>query len=144
MPWFPSANGADSGDDANVDNLTTVVTQTDFLLSALCDEVERSRGLRETHVLRIVRSRRLARFGPMPVLTGLALQGHLIEELESWATRSREAAGEVEALERLPSDEADARGMAGAHAWLEVCERKHASIRHDLDEQLAQAGEGHA
>jgi hypothetical protein len=45
--WFPGANGAQCGADAtDSGDVNALLAQADFLLSALADEIERSRDLR--------------------------------------------------------------------------------------------------
>lgn len=76
----------------------------------------------------------------MAALAGASMRDVLEDELETWARRWTVAMGEVEELGKLPSDNAVAHGIDGAHAWLEVCESKHTAIKHELVEWIRQHG----
>jgi hypothetical protein len=47
LPWFPGANGAQCGTDGTDSmGVVEVLADADFLLSAVTDEIDRSRDLR--------------------------------------------------------------------------------------------------
>jgi hypothetical protein len=47
LPWFPGANGAQFGTDGTDSmGVVEVLAHADFLLSAVTDEIDRSRDLR--------------------------------------------------------------------------------------------------
>jgi len=139
LPWFPGANGAQTGTDGtDSTGVVELLAQADFLLSAVTDEIERSRDLRVGYWWLRGRRLRVVPVGEMSVLSGASMRGVLEKELEDWARRRTVALGEVEVLEGLPSDEAILRGLDGAQSWLKICERRHAAIERELGEWIRQ------
>lgn len=127
MPWFPNENRVPSGDfTVDSGDVIALVAEAEYLLSALSGEIARARDLRDGCAQR--REWRLRSRASSPRVRSV-----LVGELEAWRLRRGCAIVDLEGLERLPAVDAAARGIDGVHAWLDVCERKHAQLQEELD-----------
>ena len=127
MPWFPNENRVPSGEfTVDSGDVIALVAEAEYLLSAVSGEIQRARDLRDGCAQ--LRDWRLRRDPSSPRTRSV-----LVGELDVWRRRRGCAVTDLEALERLPAVDAAARGIDGAHAWLDVCERKQAEIQEELD-----------